>query len=231
MTERRMKLTPTTLALVGALTVSLVGAGWLQVGAQPLSAQGTQTSSIEMGSPMTFEVDSNEVDPFQIAAQTIGIDEEILWTELEAGQTVAQVSQANGVDPQVVIDAVLAAEIALIDQELADGHITEAEAQEWRAEAQEFIPNAINKTLDELEAEFDEGEFEDGDFVEDEFMADYLEPIAAFLGIDVGTLEAELESGKSLAQIAQANGKYPQALINHMVTQEQALIDEMVKAG
>ncbi len=41
-------------------------------------------------------------------ADAIGIDVETLREELRTGATVAEIAEANGVDPQVVIDALVA---------------------------------------------------------------------------------------------------------------------------
>ncbi len=42
------------------------------------------------------------------AAEVIGLEVDALWDALRDGQTVAEVAQANGVDPQDVIDALVA---------------------------------------------------------------------------------------------------------------------------
>jgi hypothetical protein len=44
----------------------------------------------------------------QVIADALGIDVETLREELRTGATVAEVAEANGVDPQVVIDALVA---------------------------------------------------------------------------------------------------------------------------
>jgi hypothetical protein len=44
----------------------------------------------------------------EVVADAIGIDVETLREELRTGATVAEVAEANGVDPQVVIDALVA---------------------------------------------------------------------------------------------------------------------------
>ena len=47
------------------------------------------------------------IDPELIAA-TIGIDVDVLAEELRSGATIAEIAEANGVDPQTVIDALVA---------------------------------------------------------------------------------------------------------------------------
>ena len=41
-------------------------------------------------------------------AEALGIDVETLRDELRSGATIAEIAEANGVDPQVVIDALVA---------------------------------------------------------------------------------------------------------------------------
>ena len=44
----------------------------------------------------------------EVIAEAIGIDVETLREELRSGATVAEIAEANGVDPQVVVDALVA---------------------------------------------------------------------------------------------------------------------------
>ena len=43
-----------------------------------------------------------------MVAEAIGIDVETLQEELRNGSTVAEIAEANGVDPQAVVDALVA---------------------------------------------------------------------------------------------------------------------------
>jgi hypothetical protein len=44
----------------------------------------------------------------EVIAEAIGIDVVQLWQQLREGSTVAEIAEANGVDPQTVIDALVA---------------------------------------------------------------------------------------------------------------------------
>ena len=174
----------------------------------------------ELVDEITFEVNAVYPDPFLIAGQTIGVDEDAFWEALESGQTVAEIAQANGVDPQAVVDAVIAAETAVIDQELAVGYIDEAEAEKWRAEMDAFYGDMVNMTLDELEAEWDK--------------ADGYDPFAVAaktVGLDEDALWEALKSGQTVAQIAQANEVDPQAVVDAVIAAESALIDKELADG
>jgi hypothetical protein len=75
-------------------------------------------------------------------AEAIGIDAEELRAALEDGQTPAEVAEANGVSRAELVDAIVANIDEHLDQAVEDGHLTEAEADERRAEAEERA-NAI----------------------------------------------------------------------------------------
>ncbi|MEM7532839.1 MAG: hypothetical protein AAF639_11730 [Chloroflexota bacterium] len=192
-----------------------------------ITAEEAGEWSAELAEMIAFDVNSSYVDPFVVAAQTIGIEPDTLWNELDAGKTVADIAQANGVEVQAVVDAAITAENAMIDQEVAAGFITEEESQEWRAEVNEFVNASVNMTLDELDAQFmdewDEEGFEDYD--------DSMASIATLIGVDEETLWNELDAGKSVAEVAQANGVDPQTIIDALVAEEQAFIDELVADG
>ncbi|MBK9178030.1 MAG: hypothetical protein IPM45_00420 [Acidimicrobiales bacterium] len=81
------------------------------------------------------------------AATAIGITGDELRQALEAGQSIADVAQANGVDPQTVIDAMVAEAEAHLDEEVADGRHTQAEADERLAEITDRITRMVNGEL------------------------------------------------------------------------------------
>jgi uncharacterized protein YidB (DUF937 family) len=58
-----------------------------------------------------------------------------------------------------------------------------------------------------------------------------LETAAGYIGITEAQLRAELESGKSLAQVAQAHGKSVDSLINALVAAAKDKLDKAVTAG
>jgi len=80
----------------------------------------------------------------EAAAAAIGIEEDALRDALENDQTIAQVAQANDVDPQTVVDALVADVSARIDQRVADGDLTQEEADEKKAELPEHMTAVVN---------------------------------------------------------------------------------------
>ena len=82
-----------------------------------------------------------------VAAATIGIDRAALINGLQAGQTIAEVASANGVEADTVIDALAAAHQERLDELVADGSITPEEAAERASEALERITDLVNGEL------------------------------------------------------------------------------------
>jgi hypothetical protein len=79
------------------------------------------------------------------AAETIGIPADELRAALEDGQTLAEVATANGVEPQAVIDALVADVTTRLDEAVADGRIDQADADARLAELTERITTAVEE--------------------------------------------------------------------------------------
>jgi lipoate-protein ligase A len=67
-----------------------------------------------------------------------------LRTELRSGKTIAQVAADQGVDVQDVIDALVADVKAHLDEEVASGEHTQAEADAKLAEVTARITDRVN---------------------------------------------------------------------------------------
>lgn len=165
-------------------------------------------------------VEADYYDPFVAAAETIGIDEDTLWNELDAGNSLADIATANGVEPQALIDALVVEENAFIDELLADGEISEAEAEEWRMYVIEDFTYLVNETDDWFAWE------------EEEAFIDWFIIAADAIGLtDEEQLWEALDAGQSLADLAVANGSDAQTVIDALVAEENAFIDELLADG
>ncbi|HEY7565602.1 MAG TPA: hypothetical protein VIA81_11815, partial [Acidimicrobiia bacterium] len=78
------------------------------------------------------------------AAAAIGIEVADLRSALRDGQSIAEVANANGVDPQAVIDALVAAFNVKIDEAVANGRLTEDQAAELKENAPDRIAGLVN---------------------------------------------------------------------------------------
>jgi hypothetical protein len=80
------------------------------------------------------------------AAEAIGITTDELRTAIDGGQTIAQVAQSKGVAVQTVIHALVADAKAHLASEVAEGDLTQAEADQKLAQATERITAFVNGT-------------------------------------------------------------------------------------
>ena len=81
----------------------------------------------------------------ELVASTIGITVDQLRTELGTDKSVADVAKAHGVDPQKVIDALVADATTHIDQAVTDGKLTAAQAATEKSTLVDRITKRVNK--------------------------------------------------------------------------------------
>jgi len=80
-----------------------------------------------------------------VVSDTIGIDRETLRQELRSGKTIAEIATDHGVQPQAVIDALVAAANKRLDAAVANGRITAERA----AKIKERLPDRIARIVNE----------------------------------------------------------------------------------
>lgn len=80
----------------------------------------------------------------EVLAQALGMSADELHTALESGKTIAQVAADQGVDVQVVIDALTAEMTNHIADEVASGEITQEEADAKLADLSTRITDMVN---------------------------------------------------------------------------------------
>ncbi len=98
-----------------------------------------------------FDGDRRERHParhgFAVAAEVIGIPPSELVTQLVDGSTIAEVAEANGVDPQAVIDALVAKAEVRLAAAVEDGRITQEVADERLVKAEQVATDLVNGDL------------------------------------------------------------------------------------
>lgn len=174
------------------------------------------------GGPL-FGGERDEQARFQGIADAIGIDLETLKAGLEGGQTLAEIAVANGSTAQAVIDHITGQLNEHIDQAVSDGEMNQEVADELRAHLAEDVSDMVNEGFDD-----DDGIH--GGWIEQRFD-EAADKLMTLLGMTEDQIEADLESGKTLAEIATANGVEPQAVIDLLTTEAEALINEALSEG
>lgn len=136
--------------------------------------------------------------PLAAVAKAIGISEADLVAQLKDGKSVADVAKANNVDIADVKAALLADLKAHLDEEVAAGKITQAQADEHLAHMTAEIDSRL--TTPGLPKGGPEGRGP-GKHGPGRFMSDAL---AKVLNVTTDELRTQLMSGKSLADVAKA---------------------------
>ena len=80
----------------------------------------------------------------EVAAQALGMTADELHTALKGGQTLAQIAESKGVNVQVVVDALVASATNQINEKVASGDITQAEADEKLANVTDRVTERVN---------------------------------------------------------------------------------------
>lgn len=110
-----------------------------------LSNQSEQADSI---------IWSSNVDWFQIAGQTIGIDEDTFFTLFDQDQDLAKIARSYAVDPETILQNIMTAEQEQIDVAVAEGFLSLEDAQHnmllTRAYASAFVLYGNNDSEDDF---------------------------------------------------------------------------------
>jgi polyhydroxyalkanoate synthesis regulator phasin len=83
----------------------------------------------------------------QAVLDTLGMTADELRTELQSGKTIADVAAEKGVSVDTVVAAIVTEMNERIDQAVADGRLTEDEAAERKANAEEKATDIVNGEL------------------------------------------------------------------------------------
>ncbi len=129
-------------AFAGGALVSGPMVGWAQED-QPdeQPAQGEGDEQPPEGGPCRGGPRGRHLEA---AAEAIGIEPDALREALRDDQTIAQVAEANGVEVQAVVDALVADANEHLDEAVANGRLTQEEADEKKANLSERITALVN---------------------------------------------------------------------------------------
>lgn len=159
-------------------------------------------------------VDANRPDFLATAAEVLGMTEDELKTELESGKSIADVAKAKGVDVQKVIDAL----VALSNSEALD-RITELVNNPGMPQ------RGFGGGHGPGHGPGDKGMH---GRMRGQFISD---AVTSLLKLTKDEIRTQLQSGKSLADIAKAQDVSVDKLIDTIVADFKAHLDEEVANG
>ena len=189
-------------ALGGALLLGPASADSTNTAASPASVRGAATAA-----PCR--------EGLADLADVVGISTDDLRSALRDGQTLAQVAEANGVDPQQVVDVLVANGTERLDAAVASGRIDQATADERKASLPDRAADLVSGELERRAHSHSR-------------RAAAIRTAAEAIGIDAGELRAALRDGQTIAQVAEANGVDPQDVIDALVARSTERITNVV---
>jgi len=157
-------------------------------------------------------------------ASVLKLTEAELKTQVQSGKTLAQIATAQGVSVQSVIGVLVTDMQAHIAQEVASGKITQAEATTKLASVTAKATERVNS----VQPARGEGNGPRGG---PKGPGKNVAAIASVLKLTEAELKTQMQSGKTLAQIATAQSVSVQSVINVLVADMQAHIAEELASG
>ena len=223
-------------AVLTALGVAVTGvaSARLNSGTAATSAATMTHSATESLMPMHDNDGRGHLDA---VATALGMTVDELRAALVPGTSLADIAATKGVAVQKVIDAIVATEKAEITQHVADGKITQTQADELLAGLAERVTTMVNadrpafghgfgKGDDNGEHGFGRGGHGRGDHgLPGMHDSTVLEDT---LGMTREEIRAGLEAGKSIADLAKEKGVDVQKVIDALVAEARTRITDMV---
>jgi hypothetical protein len=158
-------------------------------------------------------------DPFQAAADYLGISVDQLTTELRGGASLAEVATEHGKSVDGLVQALVDAAKSELDKSVAAGDITAAQEQDMLAGLRSHLADLVNSKFG---AESPPPEPP---------LGDPLAAAADYLGVSVDGLAQELQGGKSLADVAREKGKSVGGLEQAVIGAATSALDKSVAGG
>jgi phage FluMu protein gp41 len=155
------------------------------------------------------------IDVLGPAASFLGVSSSTLAADLKSGKTLAQEATAKGKTAADLITDLVASEKTVLDAENSAGWITDAQETSLLSGLTRQITSLVNA----------------GPPVPPTTKPRLLETAATYLGISVSDLQTALKSGKTLADVATANGKTVDGLVTALTAQAKTNLDAAVTAG
>ncbi|MBI5947674.1 MAG: hypothetical protein HY875_06025 [Chloroflexi bacterium] len=201
------------LSVAGVMAVGLLGAAGVAMAQSPGDGSSAQHLGAHRGrifkSTMKQIVESSELSP------------EVFNQGFKDGKSINTILTENGVDPATVQAAVLAALDAKLDEKVLAGDLTQEKADALYARAETALPKLMDHTPQPGEHR---GKIAKA-------LRGAIKTAAETIGIEPQELAGALKGGQSIADVASANGVDPQTVVDALVAQASAKLDEAVANG
>ena len=200
--------------VIAVAAASLAGAG-AAVAESSHAHSATLSHGLRAGGPAGMH------DDLAVAATYLGLTESELRTKLRSGTTMAEVANAtDGKSADGLVDALVAAAQKNIAADVSSGRLTQTQADQILSGLKQHITARVDSSGPPGGPRGLGGPHGG------------LDAAATYLGLSESALQTELQSGKTLGEIADATaGKSKAGLVEALVTDEKSHLAQAVKDG
>jgi hypothetical protein len=153
-------------------------------------------------------------------ADYLGLTESELRAQLEAGKSLAQIASAQGKSVSGLEDVIVSDAKTHLDEAVANGKLTAAQEETMLAELKSHVDEIVNATGGP-----------GGPGLRVAVGPAFGDAAATYLGLTPTELRAQLEGGKTLAQVVAAQGKSVAGLEAAILAGAKQELDQAVAAG
>ncbi|HEX4518604.1 MAG TPA: hypothetical protein VH063_03380, partial [Gaiellaceae bacterium] len=177
------------------------------------------------------------------AATYLGLTADQIKTDLKNGKTLAQIAVAQGKTADGLVQAILKEQEANLDKAVAAGKLTSDQEQAIEKNLETMITNIVNGTRPAVGGPSTAAPFAGGPGFGHgpggglgarlgigPFGAD-LSAAATYLGLTADQIKTDIKGGKTLAQIAVAQGKTADGLVQAILGAQESNLDKLVTNG
>ncbi|CAG7619629.1 hypothetical protein PAESOLCIP111_02227 [Paenibacillus solanacearum] len=162
-------------------------------------------------------------------ATILGVEESVVQSGLKEGKTLAQIAEANGLALDAYVQKLVDAQTKAIDEQVAAGKLKQEMADKLKSGLADRIKKSVESkgfggpgTRPQGHGQGPSFGFAGGNLTKE---------TATILGVEESVVQSGLKEGKTLAQIAEANGLALDAYVQKLVDAQTKAIDEQVAAG
>ena len=200
------------------LSLVLIAAAALAIGGAAFAA--AQPANEKPSTPTARGVQLRHAGLLRAAATYVGLTRAQLAAELRSGRSLAQVAAERGKSVEGLKAALLAAVTTRVNAAVANGRIDAARAQQLLQRAPRLIQRLVERTSVRALGRARRAA-----------KGPLLGAAASYVGLTRAQLVAELRQGKSLAQVATAQGKSVDGLAAALLAAVKTKVDAAVAAG
>jgi hypothetical protein len=159
---------------------------------------------------------------FQAIADALGIDLATLQSDLQSGKTIADIAKEKNVELSTIVDAVVAKAQETLTTAVTDGRLTQEQVDAQIALLKANLNVMFTRTFDQQMGN------RPGFGMRG---AGNLDIVATALGVDAATLQSDLQSGKTIADIAKEKSVDLSTVVDAVVAERETALKAAVTAG